>query len=191
MLIVAGDTRVADERPIVVYLPEAPPLLRFQIALQGATKRPSTPPHRPMATAKRSPGISSAARPPTAPASTRNGDFPAPCLLARLRPNLLYHAREMVEFEWDPRKAKRNLRKHHIAFREAATVFRDVLGITIYDPDHSEDEERFITIGTSTGGRLLIISHTHRHGKIRLINARELTRSERQAYEEENESRRR
>ncbi len=97
----------------------------------------------------------------------------------------------MIEFEWDPSKAQRNLKKHHVAFREAATVFRDPLGITIYDPDHSASEERFITIGASTGGRLLMISHTERRGKIRLINARELTRLERHAYEEEIERRRR
>ncbi len=97
----------------------------------------------------------------------------------------------MIEFEWDPSKAKRNLKKHHVAFREAATVFRDPLGITIYDPDHSTDEERFLTIGTSTGGSLLMISHTQRRGTIRLINARELTRLERRTYEEEIERRRR
>ncbi len=97
----------------------------------------------------------------------------------------------MIEFEWDPSKAQSNLKKHHVAFREAATVFQDPLGITIYDPDHSASEERFITIGASTGGRLLMISHTERRGKIRLINARELTRLERHAYEEEIERRRR
>ena len=92
----------------------------------------------------------------------------------------------MIEFEWDPRKARRNLKKHHVAFHEAASIFRDPLGVTIYDPDHSADEERFITIGTSTGRRLLMIAHTQRSGKIRLINARELTRLERQAYEGRN-----
>ena len=97
----------------------------------------------------------------------------------------------MIQFEWDPSKAQRNLKKHHVAFREAATVFRDPLGITIYDPDHSADEERFITIGTSTGGGFLMVSHTQRRGKLRLIHARQLTRLERQAYEEEIESRRR
>jgi len=97
----------------------------------------------------------------------------------------------MIQFEWDPSKPQRNLKKHHVAFREAATVFRDPLGITIYEPDHSAEEERFITIGTSTGGRLLMVSHTQRRGKLRLINARQLTRLERQAYEEEIESRRR
>ncbi len=97
----------------------------------------------------------------------------------------------MIEFEWDPSKARRNLKKHHVAFREAATVFQDPPGITIYDPDHSTSEERFITIGASTGERLLMISHTERRGKIRLISARELTRLERHAYEEEIERRRR
>jgi len=97
----------------------------------------------------------------------------------------------MIQFEWDPSKARRNLKKHRVAFREAATIFRDPLGITIYDPDHSADEERFITIGTSTGRRLLMVSHTQRRGKLRLINARELTRLERQTYEDEIERRRR
>jgi len=68
----------------------------------------------------------------------------------------------MVQFEWDPSKAKMNLRKHSIAFREAATVLRDQLGITIFDPDHSDEEDRFITFGFSTAGRLLMVAHTER-----------------------------
>ncbi len=91
----------------------------------------------------------------------------------------------MIEFEWDPEKARRNSRKHGVMFREAATVFRDPLGITVYDPDHSEEEDREITIGMSTAGRLVIIAHTYRHPRVRIINARELTRVERQAYEDE------
>ncbi|MDE2180833.1 MAG: BrnT family toxin, partial [candidate division NC10 bacterium] len=55
----------------------------------------------------------------------------------------------MIDFEWDPTKAMGNLRKHGVAFREAATVFRDPLSITVYDPDHSEEEDRYITVGTS------------------------------------------
>jgi hypothetical protein len=66
----------------------------------------------------------------------------------------------MIDFEWDPTKAMTNLRKHGAAFREAATVFRDPLSITAYDPDHSEEEERFITVGTSVAGRSLIVAHT-------------------------------
>jgi hypothetical protein len=91
----------------------------------------------------------------------------------------------MIEFEWDTDKAKLNLRKHGVAFKEAASVFKDPLSITIDDPDHSEEEERFIIIGLSDAGRLLIVAHTNRGGRTRIINARELTRSEREAYEEE------
>jgi len=91
----------------------------------------------------------------------------------------------MIEFEWDPNKARLNLRKHGVAFKEAATVFRDPLSITIDEPDHSEDEDRFLVIGLSDAGRLLIVAHTDRGSRTRIINARELTRSEREAYEEE------
>ena len=91
----------------------------------------------------------------------------------------------MIQFEWDPAKAKMNLRKHGITFREAATVLRDPLGITIFDPDHSDREDRFITFGFSTAGRLLMVAHTERGERIRIISARRLTRAEREAYEEE------
>lgn len=95
----------------------------------------------------------------------------------------------MIEFEWDPAKARTNLRKHRIAFSEAVTVFADRLSITVYDPDHSQEEDRYLTVGASTGGRLLIIAHTDRGGRIRIISARELTRKERDAYETEIERR--
>lgn len=78
-----------------------------------------------------------------------------------------------------------NLRKHGVAFREAATVFRDPLSITVYDPDHSEEEDRYVTVGTSMAGRFLIVAHTDRGTRTRIINARELTRAEREAYESE------
>ncbi len=91
----------------------------------------------------------------------------------------------MIEFEWDSNKARTNLRKHRVSFKEAATVFRDPISITVSDPDHSVEEERFIAIGLSTAGRLLIVGHTERGARIRIINARELTRAEREAYEEE------
>ena len=91
----------------------------------------------------------------------------------------------MIDFEWDPTKAITNLRKHGVAFREAATVFRDPLSITAYDPDHSEEEDRFITVGTSVEGRFLIVAHTDRGTRTRIISARELTRAEREAYENE------
>ncbi|MCI0556254.1 MAG: BrnT family toxin, partial [Anaerolineae bacterium] len=64
-----------------------------------------------------------------------------------------------MNFEWDPRKAGRNLKKHGVSFTEAGTVFGDELAITVPDPDHSEDEDRYITIGWSSRRRLLIISH--------------------------------
>ena len=73
----------------------------------------------------------------------------------------------MIDFEWDPSKARTNLRKHGVSFHEAATVLWDPLGITIYDPDHSEDEDRYIAIGTSGGGRFLMVAHTERGDRIR------------------------
>ena len=91
-----------------------------------------------------------------------------------------------MNFEWDPRKAEVNLRKHGISFTEAGTVFGDELSITVSDPDHSEKEGRYITIGWSNRGKLLTVSHTDRGDKIRIISARELTPKERKAYEKEN-----
>ena len=90
-----------------------------------------------------------------------------------------------MEFEWDPEKAAINLSKHKVSFNEAATVLGDVFGTTVTDPDHSHDEDRYITIGMSDRRRLLIISHTERGETIRIISARELTRAERKFYEEE------
>lgn len=89
-----------------------------------------------------------------------------------------------MQFEWDPAKAAKNLHKHKVSFTEAATVFSDDLGVTILDPDHSKDEDRYITIGLSHRGRLLMIAHTERGDYIRIISARELTSAEREAYEE-------
>ena len=89
-----------------------------------------------------------------------------------------------MRFEWDPAKAAENFAKHGVSFEEAATVFRDVLSATGADPDHSGDEERFVTFGISTGGRLLAISHTDRDDTIRIISARTATPSERTIYEE-------
>ena len=91
----------------------------------------------------------------------------------------------MIEFEWDPEKAKKNQRKHRVRFKDAATVFGDPAGITVFDPDHSEDEERSITIGCSTAGRLLMVAHTDRGAKVRIISARDVSDVEREAYEEE------
>jgi uncharacterized protein len=91
-----------------------------------------------------------------------------------------------MRFEWDKNKAARNLSKHGVSFEEAKTVFDDSLYIDFYDPDHSEDEERYLIVGESNRGRLLILSYTERRNSVRLISAREVTRTEREAeaYEE-------
>ncbi len=90
-----------------------------------------------------------------------------------------------MEFEWDPKKAARNLQRHKVSFQEAATVLGDPLGITVVDPDHSLDERRYLTVGVSDLGRSLIVAHADRGERIRIISARTLTRRERKAYEEE------
>jgi uncharacterized protein len=89
-----------------------------------------------------------------------------------------------MDFEWDPEKAERNIRKHRVSFVEAATVFGDPLSMTYDDPDHSWDEERYITVGTSQSKRLLIVSHTDRGKATRIISARTATPRERRLYEE-------
>jgi uncharacterized DUF497 family protein len=91
-----------------------------------------------------------------------------------------------VNFEWDPAKAKQNLLKHRVSFSEAATVFGDPLALTFADPDHSISEERFITVGTSSAGRILIVAHTNRMEIIRIVSARRTTQRERKQYEETN-----
>jgi uncharacterized protein len=88
-----------------------------------------------------------------------------------------------VEFEWDPNKAAENLKKHRVAFPEATTVFADLLEVTIPDPDHSESEARFLSLGMSTANRLLVVEYTEREGKIRIIHARVAAPKERRAYE--------
>ena len=90
-----------------------------------------------------------------------------------------------MQFEWDPKKATTNLRKHGVSFDEAATVFQDDLSLTGDDPDHSISEERLVTFGISSAGRLLVISHTGRGSRIRIISARPVTRRERKFYEED------
>ena len=89
-----------------------------------------------------------------------------------------------MTLEWDEAKATANLAKHKVAFDEAKTVFGDPLYVDFYDPEHSGDEPRYIIIGTSQAGRLLMVSYTERADAIRLISARELTSTEREAYEE-------
>ena len=88
-----------------------------------------------------------------------------------------------MDFSWHPDKAAHNLRKHGVSFLEAGTVFDDPLAVTYEDPDHSEQEERFVTYGFSNQNRLLIVSHTQRGAKTRLISARQVTRQERNLYE--------
>jgi len=88
-----------------------------------------------------------------------------------------------VVFEWDPEKAHKNLAKHAVSFDEAATVFGDPLAVTIDDPDHSQEEQRFFTTGLSRRQRLLIVAHTDRQGRVRIITAREVTATEREQYE--------
>jgi uncharacterized DUF497 family protein len=89
-----------------------------------------------------------------------------------------------MEFEWDSRKDAANRRKHGIGFREAATVFGDPLATTFPDTDHSISEHRFLTIGASLSGRLLVVAHTDIEDTIRIISARPVTRYERRFYEE-------
>jgi hypothetical protein len=89
-----------------------------------------------------------------------------------------------MEFEWDPQKAESNWRKHGVSFAEAITVFDDINAQTIDDPDHSQDETRWLTLGRSRLGRVLIVAHTDRSDRTRIINARKATPTERKVYEE-------
>jgi len=82
-----------------------------------------------------------------------------------------------------PGKARKNLGKHGVSFDEASTVFSDPLAVTIDDPDHSHDEQRFLTTGLSQRPRLIIVAHTDREGLVRIISGREATLSERSQYE--------
>ncbi len=88
-----------------------------------------------------------------------------------------------MRFEWDAEKAAKNLKKHSVSFEEAVTVFYDPLAATFDDPDHSVGEDRFLTVGYSSHGRLLIVCHTERRGTVRLINARRVTAGERKRHE--------
>jgi hypothetical protein len=90
-------------------------------------------------------------------------------------------------FEWDPKKARLNVKTHGITFDEASTAFRDTLSETIEDPLHSEGEERCVLIGRSIAGRLLVIVHSERRGRIRIISARLATNRERLRHEENEE----
>ncbi|UIE36496.1 BrnT family toxin [Leptodesmis sichuanensis] len=88
-----------------------------------------------------------------------------------------------MQWQWDPNKANLNIHKHGVSFEEAVTVFGDPLAVTIDDPDHSIGEARFVTIGFSNLQRLLVVCHTEREQKVRLISARLATRRERRTYE--------
>jgi uncharacterized protein len=89
-----------------------------------------------------------------------------------------------LEFEWDRSKAEANHWKHGVGFEEAASAFADPLSVTIADPDHSVRETRYLLLGTSEYGRLLVVAHTERGGLVRLVSARPATRHERRDYEE-------
>jgi len=89
-----------------------------------------------------------------------------------------------MRFEWDPKKAETNSKKHGVTFQEAATVFGDPLAITFQDPDHSETEERQMTFGLSLQKRLIVVSHAKRKDRTRIISARLMDRKERVIYEE-------
>ena len=91
-----------------------------------------------------------------------------------------------MEFEWNSNKAESNYEKHNVSFEEAATVFNDLLSVTFPDPDHSIGESRYVIIGVSRFGQLLVVSHTDRGEKVRIISARKATRQERRFYEEGN-----
>ena len=87
-----------------------------------------------------------------------------------------------LTFEWDKRKATGNLKKHGVSFEEAATAFADPFSLTIDDPEHSEDEDRFILIGQSFKNRAVVVVHTDRKGTIRIISARKATKREFEQY---------
>ncbi|MDI6740947.1 MAG: BrnT family toxin [Candidatus Edwardsbacteria bacterium] len=89
-----------------------------------------------------------------------------------------------LNFEWDEEKAKRNIKKHRVSFDEAISVFLDPLAITIPDPDHSVDEQRYIDIGSSDKDRILVVVYTERRSNIRIISCRKADAPEREIYEE-------
>ena len=89
-----------------------------------------------------------------------------------------------MQFEWDPAKAAANLTRHRVSFHEAAALLADPLSTTFPDEVHSEDEARFLTIGASKQGNMLVVAHTERNDTIRIISARRATRREREFYEQ-------
>jgi uncharacterized protein len=89
-----------------------------------------------------------------------------------------------MRIEWDPIKAKLNLKKHGVPFEEEATAMGDPMAVTGPDPDHSRYEERYVTFGISESGRLIVVSHTEEGETIRIISARKASKGERELYEE-------
>jgi uncharacterized protein len=95
-----------------------------------------------------------------------------------------------LDLTWDPAKAASNLTKHGVAFVQAATVLHDALALTVFDAEHSDFEERWFTLGLSSQGKLLAVSHTYtptgpNSARVRVISAREATKTERRQYENE------
>lgn len=90
-----------------------------------------------------------------------------------------------MKFEWDDTKANANWRKHGVSFQEATTIFGDPLAGTFHDPDHSQGEERWLTVGISAEGRLLVVAHTEHDIIFRIISARVATTQERNRYEQQ------
>ena len=90
----------------------------------------------------------------------------------------------MLIFEWDGKKAQKNFEIHGLSFDEASTAFKDVWSLTIYDPLHSESEDRYVLIGNSFSGRLLVVIHTDRGEKIRIISVRKASKKEKKQYEQ-------
>jgi uncharacterized DUF497 family protein len=91
----------------------------------------------------------------------------------------------LLEFEWDNKKNQSNIKKHSVSFNEAVTVFKDPCSLCYFDPDHSDEEFRFILIGVSENNNILVVSYTERDDNIRVISARKATKHERLCYEQE------
>ncbi len=89
----------------------------------------------------------------------------------------------MLTFEWDNKKAQANEQKHGISFEESSSAFADPLSLTLHDPLHSANEERFVLIGASHKNRILVVVHTERGDTLRIISARKATKNERSYYE--------
>ena len=97
------------------------------------------------------------------------------------------------DFEWDPVKAQANLKKHRVSFEAAVTVFRDPRALTVFDEEHDEDEDRWVTLGIADDEGLLVVIHTFRETNrqqitVRMISARRATRKERRQYEATHEA---